>query len=267
MFDLFDSALESAPLTHKTAAEQQQVLAEWGLEATLNEEPEPALPTTDGGSEEDEASLLAARIASAMGHPAGRGSVTMPTETGGSSPGRTYVSPTTRTASGLPLCPKCGSTPSPGDDIEIVAGVGFQHKGACPSSTPAGPAQHDAAVVAPAENPAQKAARLLAYADAISRGEQPAGPNPFEHVVATTGDSDIAAAAQQHLATKQALKTYSPGERQQIIDEGMDVKASNLDRLDIKGTHYEALEARASSPAAEDEDLTFLDGDPNLGDF
>ena len=47
------------------------------------------------------------------------------------------------------------------------------------------------------------------------------------------------------------LKDFSHAEQQALINEGLDVQASNLDRLDIAGTHYEALDAAL---AAEDEE-------------
>lgn len=64
-------------------------------------------------------------------------------------------------------------------------------------------------------------------------------------------DGDIAAHARQVLAGK----TFTPAEQHQLINEGEDgVIASNLDRLDIAGTHYEALEA-ALKDEEESEDL------------
>jgi hypothetical protein len=65
-------------------------------------------------------------------------------------------------------------------------------------------------------------------------------------------DLDIAGAAKQFLA-KEALKAFTPGEQYQIINEGDGVKAANLDRLDLAGTHYTALEA-ALVAAEDDED-------------
>ena len=53
-------------------------------------------------------------------------------------------------------------------------------------------------------------------------------------------DSDIAKAARQHLKT--ALKEFSAAEQAELINEGEDVLASNLDKLQIEGTHYESLE-------------------------
>ena len=58
-------------------------------------------------------------------------------------------------------------------------------------------------------------------------------------------DSDIAAAANAYLA-KTAVKVFSPKEQLDLIEEGAvdGVTASNLDRLDIEGTHYQQLEER-----------------------
>jgi hypothetical protein len=58
-------------------------------------------------------------------------------------------------------------------------------------------------------------------------------------------DGDIAAQA------KLALKQFSPAEQQALINEGMDVRASNLDRLDIAGTHYADI-------SDDDEESTWL---------
>lgn len=69
------------------------------------------------------------------------------------------------------------------------------------------------------------------------------------------GDGDGMSIA---LAAKMALKDFSPAEQQALINEGATegVTASNLDRLDIAGTHYEALEAALAS-ANDDDDLEF----------
>ena len=67
------------------------------------------------------------------------------------------------------------------------------------------------------------------------------------------GDSDIAAAAREHLA-KEAVKDFTPGEQATIINEGQGVTAANLDRLDIAGTHYEPLEAALAARDEEDDE-------------
>lgn len=54
---------------------------------------------------------------------------------------------------------------------------------------------------------------------------------------AASGGGDIAAAAKAHLA-KVAVKDYSSAEQAAIINEGANVRAANLDRLDIADTHY-----------------------------
>lgn len=52
---------------------------------------------------------------------------------------------------------------------------------------------------------------------------------------------DIAAAAEAFLA-KTAVRTFTPKEQAELIDEGSDGRvASNLDQLQIQGTHYEGL--------------------------
>lgn len=53
-------------------------------------------------------------------------------------------------------------------------------------------------------------------------------------------DLDISRAAKQHLA----LKEFSRAEQEELINEGEGLMASNLDRLQISGTHYEYLEER-----------------------
>ena len=69
-------------------------------------------------------------------------------------------------------------------------------------------------------------------------------------------NSDIAAAADAYLA-KTAVKVFSPKEQMDLIEEGAveGVTASNLDRLDIEGTHYQALEERYRHLDASAQDL------------
>lgn len=54
---------------------------------------------------------------------------------------------------------------------------------------------------------------------------------------------------------RQALKDFTLAEQQALINEGEGVRAANLDRLDIKGTHYADLEHVL---AAQEEDTTWL---------
>lgn len=54
---------------------------------------------------------------------------------------------------------------------------------------------------------------------------------------------------------RQALKDFSLAEQQALINEGEGVRAANLDRLDITGTHYADLEQVL---AAQEDDTTWL---------
>ena len=70
---------------------------------------------------------------------------------------------------------------------------------------------------------------------------------------ATQADSDIAHAARNHLKT--ALKEFSAAEQAELINEGAEIQASNLDRLQIEGTHYEYLEEQLSRADESGEDV------------
>lgn len=55
------------------------------------------------------------------------------------------------------------------------------------------------------------------------------------------GDASEIAQAARAALSKMALKDYSPAEQAEIINEGADVRAANLDRLDIADTHYASM--------------------------
>ena len=59
---------------------------------------------------------------------------------------------------------------------------------------------------------------------------------------------DIAKAAKDYLMTSEAVKTFTYAEQKAIIDE--EGEASNLDRLQLEGTHYEALEQQLATAEA-----------------
>jgi hypothetical protein len=63
---------------------------------------------------------------------------------------------------------------------------------------------------------------------------------PLAPLTGTGAASEIAGAARAALA-KMAVKDYSPAEQAAIINEGGNVRAANLDRLDIGDTHYATL--------------------------
>jgi 2'-5' RNA ligase len=73
------------------------------------------------------------------------------------------------------------------------------------------------------------------------------------------GDMDIAKAAKDYLMTSEAVKTFSFAEQAEIVNEGEGVVASNLDRLDLRGTHYEALEAQLARAEAIGEPVYWWD--------
>jgi len=68
---------------------------------------------------------------------------------------------------------------------------------------------------------------------------------------------DIAAAAKNYLMTSTAVKSFTYAEQQEIIgeQEGTGVVASNLDKLDLEGTHYQQLEAQLAMAEATGEDV------------
>lgn len=92
--------------------------------------------------------------------------------------------------------------------------------------------------------PSHTAAVGLEALQAMLGHLNPAGAAPEVTAADATAyvpEGDIAAAARQHLA-KVAVKDYSPSEQAAIINEGKGVRAANLDRLDIKDTHYAHLD-------------------------
>jgi len=72
---------------------------------------------------------------------------------------------------------------------------------------------------------------------------------------------DIAKAAKDYLMTSEAVKTFSFAEQQAMISEGEaeGVVASNLDRLDLRNTHYEALEVQLARAEAIGEPVYWWD--------
>ena len=66
-------------------------------------------------------------------------------------------------------------------------------------------------------------------------------------------DSDIAKNAKAYLA----VKTFSYAEQRELIDENPDAITSNILKLDLKGTHYEALEEALSMAESEGENIIF----------
>jgi hypothetical protein len=85
--------------------------------------------------------------------------------------------------------------------------------------------------------------------------EEPEGALPAtDGAVPTDEASDLTPSMTAGLK-RQALKDFSLAEQQALINEGEGVRAANLDRLDIKGTHYADLEHVL---AAQEDDTTWL---------
>ncbi|QDN95006.1 hypothetical protein FNV58_01340 (plasmid) [Streptomyces sp. RLB1-9] len=86
--------------------------------------------------------------------------------------------------------------------------------------------------------------------------DEPEGALPStDGAVPTDEASDLTPSMTAGLR-RQALKDFTLAEQQALINEGEGVRAANLDRLDIKGTHYADLEHVL---AAQEDDTTWLD--------
>ncbi|MGW9067926.1 hypothetical protein ACWGQT_00540 [Streptomyces yangpuensis] len=84
--------------------------------------------------------------------------------------------------------------------------------------------------------------------------DEPEGALPSTDGVQLPSDDEALTPSMAGLQ-RQALKDFSLAERQELISEGENVRAANLDRLDIKGTHYADLEQIL---AAQEDDTTWL---------
>jgi hypothetical protein len=95
-------------------------------------------------------------------------------------------------------------------------------------------------------------ADIVAQFQATAGAQAINAPTAAQAATNSVDGVSIAEAAKAHLQ-KAAMATFSPAEQQELIreGEGSTEKAANLDRLEITGTHYEALDALA---AADDED-------------
>lgn len=175
----------------------QGVMDEYHRLGDLHDEPEPALPSTDGGEDDD---ALAFAPESGEADPEPEPTISEPGEQVGPET-QGVVDPTVVSEGGV--------------DANDVAGI-------------------------------QSRAWLLSGGSGSASG-------------ADASNADIAAAARQHLA-KTALKSdWTLAQQKELIDEGEhdNVTASNLDLLDITGTHYEALEAKLRVTDPTDDEVLF----------
>lgn len=186
-----------------------------GAEAILHDEPEPALPSTDGeveheglnyGTSPDDLPINSGRPDISTGHPEDL------------SPQNTEIQLT--------------GADGGGDTSGFIGGDDL----AGDEATPDGVSPEEQSIVA--------AFQRSAGGKAIMAGAPTGQPSQ-------ASGSDIAAAAREHLA-KEGMKDFTAMEQAELINEGATDhrRASNFDRLNIQGTHYEAL--------PEDEDELWL---------
>jgi hypothetical protein len=217
--------------------------------ADLHEEPEPALPTTDGA---DEAKMEQARQALLRAQAADQAA----------DPAKVSLSPMGWVALRNAIEGKHAYSSDRGLGDARRAGLIEQDS---ETVTPLGravyeiaygkPLQGEASVSAPSTREASEARHFLADAERSRSG----GPDPHAWLLnGSGGDSDVAAMAQQFLAvkgTKTALKDFSAAERKSIIDEGDGIEAGNLGGLDLTGTHYQMMESARRAKAQVDDSL------------
>jgi mRNA-degrading endonuclease RelE of RelBE toxin-antitoxin system len=117
----------------------------------------------------------------------------------------------------------------------------MEPEGALPFTDGDGPDLTDDESLTPPHTASQEGVEdIVAAFQATAAHLAPGSSNtpPGAYTGAALGEpGDIAKAAKAALA-KFALKDYSPVEQAAIINEGKGVRAANLDRLDISGTHY-----------------------------
>jgi hypothetical protein len=86
--------------------------------------------------------------------------------------------------------------------------------------------------------------------------EQPEGALPSTDGVQLPSDDEALTPSMTAGLKRQALKNFTLAERDALINEGEGVRAANLDRLKIDGTHYADLEQIL---AAQEDDTTWLE--------
>lgn len=214
---LIDDDHASIP-TYMSALPHGASMQRWSDVATLHDEPEPALPSTDGDH----------------------------------GPSELWQ----REHSGDAQDPISAGPPGFGSPAD----PGYAHEDL-------GAPESDAAVLSPSSGPGagslvnetEKMFHSLDYTSSLegdvggaeSRGWLLAGQDRNAGGDRGISTSDIAAQARLFLETgalpegpgKTAAKVFTPAEQAELIHEGSDgVRASNLDRLQLEGTHYLALE-------------------------
>lgn len=169
-----------------------------------------------------------------------------------------------------PAAPQPGPAHGPGDDDNNPLNYGAradlheEPEGALPSTDGDLEPEDESFVSTGSVDDIVRQFQATAAAGSLGGGSGGGGVNSIEGQ--RKENSDIAAAAKAFLETGQmpgaetttlqtvALKDFSPAEQKQIIDEGANVRAANFDRLDIRGTHYEPLEAALAAAEGNDDE-------------
>jgi hypothetical protein len=126
------------------------------------------------------------------------------------------------------------------EGMPTEATLHMEPEGALPFTDGEGPDLSDDESLTPPHTASQGVSDIVAQFQATASHLAPGG-SPSGPVTGRGDGAEIAQAARAALA-KMAVKDYSPAEQAAIINEGVNVRASNLDRLDIADTHYAHLE-------------------------
>lgn len=190
--------------------------------ASLNEEPEPALPSTDGAAEDEQTwsgyagdpepdQVIATSVMA----------TSVPTGTTYATDGSTGHNP-------------AGQVTNPGLGLISV----------------------DDEVLSP-ESPSVQT--VGSVSDIVAEFQRTAGASALQAGPAGSSKdtSDIATAAAAFLQ-KTAMAEFSPAQQKELIDEGEGVLAGNFASLQIAGTHYQPLEEALKSSEAADDDEGWL---------
>jgi hypothetical protein len=219
--------------------------------ATLNLDPEPALPTTDGADNDLEENPVVNSLAPNGGEDDRTASLhyaDLDPEDYAPTPEAQPKQQQKPSGGGMPggagLLTKMLPEVEEAAPLLLAANVQL-HQDEEPVEEESAPELSDNAVAASLKHN-QTEDSLWGIVEQFQRSAAHLDPGPGGN----SGENDIAAAAREYLQ-KSALKDFTPGEQAALINEGEGVTAANLDRLSIEGTHYEALEAAL---AAEDSD-------------
>lgn len=135
---------------------------------------------------------------------------------------------------------------SGGDDEEENHGpeatLHMEPQGALPFTDGDGPDLSDDEALTPPHTASVDVQSVVAQFQATAGYLAPSGGSQAVSApLSGRGDASEIAQAARAVLEKTAVKDYSPAEQAAIINEGHNVRAANLDRLDIADTHYAHL--------------------------